>query len=70
MQNLISCLQGDLSQQEKRAVFLTVHDLGCNRKFPIFFLLYQHISAAPRNHQLYLPFSQIHHSKNLSVAHA
>lgn len=24
--------QGDLSQQEKRAVFLTVHDLGCNRK--------------------------------------
>lgn len=25
-------LQGDLAQQEKRAVFLTVHDLGCNRK--------------------------------------
>lgn len=24
--------QGDLAQQEKRAVFLTVHDLGCNRK--------------------------------------
>ncbi|XP_031638556.1 uncharacterized protein ZK1073.1 isoform X3 [Contarinia nasturtii] len=23
-------VQGDLSQQEKRAVFLTVHDLGCN----------------------------------------
>jgi len=23
-------IQGDLSQQEKRAVFLTVHDLGCN----------------------------------------
>lgn len=26
--------QGDLSQQEKRAVFLTVHDLGTNRKYP------------------------------------
>lgn len=25
-------LQGDLSQQEKRAVFMTVHDLGCNRE--------------------------------------
>lgn len=25
-------LQGDLSQQSKRAVFMTVHDLGCNRK--------------------------------------
>lgn len=24
--------QGDLTQQEKRAVFLTVHDLGCNRE--------------------------------------
>jgi len=23
-------IQGDLSQQDKRAVFLTVHDLGCN----------------------------------------
>jgi hypothetical protein len=23
-------VQGDLSQQEKRAVFMTVHDLGCN----------------------------------------
>lgn len=33
--NAISCIfiaQGDLSQQEKRAVFMTVHDLGCNRK--------------------------------------
>lgn len=28
-------LQGDLTQQEKRAVFLTVHDLGCNRKLKI-----------------------------------
>lgn len=27
---LIVTVQGDLSQQEKRAVFLTVHDLGCN----------------------------------------
>lgn len=26
-------LQGDISQQEKRAVFLSVHDLGTNRKF-------------------------------------
>lgn len=25
--------QGDLTQQEKRAVFLTVHDLGCNREW-------------------------------------
>ncbi|ODN03164.1 hypothetical protein Ocin01_03513, partial [Orchesella cincta] len=23
-------VQGDLSQQDKRAIFLTVHDLGCN----------------------------------------
>lgn len=29
----IQQLQGDLSQQEKRAVFITVHDLGCNRKY-------------------------------------
>lgn len=27
---LIITVQGDLTQQEKRAVFLTVHDLGCN----------------------------------------
>lgn len=26
-------MQGDLSQQDKRAVFMTVHDLGCNRKY-------------------------------------
>lgn len=29
----IACFQGDLTQQEKRAVFMTVHDLGCNRKY-------------------------------------
>lgn len=29
----LSIFQGDLSQQEKRAVFLTVHDLGCNRMY-------------------------------------
>lgn len=29
---LIVTVQGDLSQQEKRAVFLTVHDLGCNHQ--------------------------------------
>ncbi|XP_037949274.1 uncharacterized protein ZK1073.1 isoform X2 [Teleopsis dalmanni] len=28
--DLTVTVQGDLSQQEKRAVFLTVHDLGCN----------------------------------------
>lgn len=27
---IIVTVQGDLTQQEKRAVFLTVHDLGCN----------------------------------------
>lgn len=29
------CLQGDLNLQGKKAVFLTVHDLGCNRKYCI-----------------------------------
>ncbi|XP_030078808.1 exocyst complex component 4 isoform X5 [Drosophila hydei] len=28
--DLTVIVQGDLSQQEKRAVFITVHDLGCN----------------------------------------
>ncbi|XP_017044207.1 exocyst complex component 4 isoform X5 [Drosophila ficusphila] len=28
--DLTVVVQGDLSQQEKRAVFITVHDLGCN----------------------------------------
>lgn len=28
--DLTVTVQGDLSQQEKRAVFITVHDLGCN----------------------------------------
>lgn len=28
--NLIVHVQGDISQQDKRATFLTVHDLGCN----------------------------------------
>lgn len=27
------CLQGDLSQQDKRCVFVTVHDLGTNREY-------------------------------------
>ncbi|CRK98519.1 CLUMA_CG011872, isoform D [Clunio marinus] len=27
---IVVTVQGDLTQQEKRAVFLTVHDLGCN----------------------------------------
>ncbi|XP_046688948.1 uncharacterized protein ZK1073.1-like [Homalodisca vitripennis] len=30
--DIVIHVQGDVSQQDKRAVFLTVHDLGCNRK--------------------------------------
>lgn len=32
--------QGDLSQQDKRCVFLTVHDLGTNRKYFLLVLIY------------------------------
>lgn len=38
-------VQGDLSQQEKRAVFLTVHDLGCNRK--LCFSGFENIGGSP-----------------------
>lgn len=73
------CLQGDISQQDKRATFLTVHDLGCNRKYSyktllyfnklplFFFLIYLMTSLNSTGTTINLPSKTVHRSDQFIV---